>query len=690
MTNLKRYTLYILNIIDILCFMLVYYPAYFLSFSGLFRPHDVYSDYDPTRYSFFFVAVILAYVIVNILSLYSDDKFMERTWMEELIACIKLAFTDLAIVLVFFYLLKISWLFSRMFLIMFFFLFVVFDFALRLLVKKIILPKYQLGKGSEKIVVIADADMIETVVSKLNEKKDWRYEIIGAVVRNDSGHRDNIMNVPVIAANIMDAKDFIETKAWSVIYSPGSLTKQETDQEIKLLLSIGKIIHYTLDEINVPGAYKKIDTLGSVPVMTYYMGKPVAKRALLFTQLADTLICLLFIPLLAAVSLITAVLNLLFSKGPLFNRYVRVGRNGHRYYLLRFRVLNISPDREEGRGKYSPAGRILCFFHLDGLPQILNVISQEMSIVGPKPVSLAKYISLTREERGQYLLCPGIVGRWSVSMDYEIERDNEEWSLGRTILIVLEAILRYLSGTSLRKKWYGEVYEESVILCRELLEEYQPLQYPRTMEPRRQNIFYLIFKRLADIVISVLGIIVCLPVYLLVSVLIIIEDGGMPFYSHSRIGMEGKRIRIYKFRTMREDAGDINKLLTPEQLEEYRKEFKIRDDPRITKIGTFLRQSSIDELPQLFNVLGGSLSLIGPRPVVEEETVNYGDQLEKFLSVKPGLTGYWQAYARNNVGYNDGKRQAMELYYVDHQSLLLDLRIFFKTIGTVISKEGSM
>jgi lipopolysaccharide/colanic/teichoic acid biosynthesis glycosyltransferase len=140
---------------------------------------------------------------------------------------------------------------------------------------------------------------------------------------------------------------------------------------------------------------------------------------------------------------------------------------------------------------------------------------------------------------------------------------------------------------------------------------------------------------------------------------------------------------------MRSDAGNLNTLLTPEQLKQYHREFKIVDDPRITDIGNFLRLSSLDELPQFLNVLFGSMSLVGPRPIVEEETVHYGRDLETFLSVRPGVTGYWQAYARNNAEYKDGKRQKMELYYVNHMSLLFDIKIFFHTFGSVLRRDGA-
>ena len=139
------------------------------------------------------------------------------------------------------------------------------------------------------------------------------------------------------------------------------------------------------------------------------------------------------------------------------------------------------------------------------------------------------------------------------------------------------------------------------------------------------------------------------------------------------------------------DAGNLEDLLTPEQLEQYRKEFKIDEDPRITPIGNFIRKTSLDELPQFFNILFGDMSLIGPRPLVEKEVQEKytEEQQAKLLSATPGVTGYWQAYARNNATYETGERQQMEMYYIEHQSLWLDIKIFFKTFISVIQKEGA-
>ncbi len=205
---------------------------------------------------------------------------------------------------------------------------------------------------------------------------------------------------------------------------------------------------------------------------------------------------------------------------------------------------------------------------------------------------------------------------------------------------------------------------------------------------KKVNRTYLFIKRVIDVVGSFLGLIVLSPIYLIIALCIVFEDGGNPFYRHKRVGQNGRDIYIYKFRSMKKNADNLEKMLTPEQLETFKAEFKIENDPRITKVGNVLRKTSLDELPQLLNILRGELSIIGPRPIVEEELENYGEDADKFLSVKPGLTGYWQAYARNDAVYASGERQKMELYYVDNRSLWFDIKIFFKTFSSVLKKTG--
>lgn len=197
-------------------------------------------------------------------------------------------------------------------------------------------------------------------------------------------------------------------------------------------------------------------------------------------------------------------------------------------------------------------------------------------------------------------------------------------------------------------------------------------------------------KRVFDFVMALLALIVLSLVFLILAIVIKCQDGGPVFYRQMRIGKNGKKIGIYKFRSMKVGADKLEDVLTPEQLELYQKEFKLDDDPRVTRVGNFLRKTSLDELPQLINILGGSLSIVGPRPIIEEEIKVYSEEDQpKFLSVKPGLTGYWQAYARNNATYASGERQKMELYYVDNASFWLDLKIIFRTVIAVIRRDGA-
>ena len=207
---------------------------------------------------------------------------------------------------------------------------------------------------------------------------------------------------------------------------------------------------------------------------------------------------------------------------------------------------------------------------------------------------------------------------------------------------------------------------------------------------RKKNLVYSTAKRVFDICASLVAIILLSPVFLLVSALVYLGDPGPVVYGQIRIGKNGKPFKMCKFRSMYKNSDRMIDQLTPEQKKQYYTEFKIDNDPRITKIGNLLRKTSLDELPQLFNVLFNDMSLIGPRPLIESEIqMNYADTYQELLSVKPGVTGYWQAYARNNATYQSDERQEMELYYVHHASASLDIKILFKTVITVLKREGA-
>ena len=198
---------------------------------------------------------------------------------------------------------------------------------------------------------------------------------------------------------------------------------------------------------------------------------------------------------------------------------------------------------------------------------------------------------------------------------------------------------------------------------------------------------YIKVKRILDCILATIALIILSPIYLIIAIAVKIDSKGPIFFGHTRIGKNGKIIKIYKYRTMVTNAEELIKSFTPEQMREYKENYKLTNDPRITKVGKFLRKTSLDELPQLINIINGDLSIIGPRPVVADELEKYGVNKDKFLSVTPGLTGYWAANGRSNTTYE--QRMEMELYYIDNLSLKMDIKVFFKTILSVLKKEGA-
>ncbi|MRG85075.1 sugar transferase [Salinibacillus xinjiangensis] len=218
----------------------------------------------------------------------------------------------------------------------------------------------------------------------------------------------------------------------------------------------------------------------------------------------------------------------------------------------------------------------------------------------------------------------------------------------------------------------------------------QSYEYQQVQEtPDLSNIYFFV-KRFIDILGALFGLIILFPVLLIISVFYLFGDNkGTVFFKQNRFGKDGKKFSIYKFRSMVVNAEEKLKS-NPMLYEKYiRNNYKLEpgEDPRITKFGQFLRKTSLDELPQLFNVLKGDMSLVGPRPVVEDELVEYGNRRSTFLAVKPGVTGYWQVSGRSEVGYPE--RVDIELYYVFNQSLKLDLKIILKTFLIVVTKKGA-
>lgn len=204
---------------------------------------------------------------------------------------------------------------------------------------------------------------------------------------------------------------------------------------------------------------------------------------------------------------------------------------------------------------------------------------------------------------------------------------------------------------------------------------------------------YKICIKIIDIMAGIVGTLMLAPITLVVLIMRIIkkENDGPIFYEQLRIGKNGKQFRIYKYRTMVMNADEkLGKYLAenPEAKKEYKKYKKLKDDPRITKVGNFLRKTSLDEFPQFINVLKGEMSLVGPRPYLHREKEDMGDVYDTIIKVKPGVTGYWQVNGRNDVSFD--YRIYMDTYYIEHRSLIMDIKIIIKTILKIFKREGAI
>lgn len=196
-------------------------------------------------------------------------------------------------------------------------------------------------------------------------------------------------------------------------------------------------------------------------------------------------------------------------------------------------------------------------------------------------------------------------------------------------------------------------------------------------------------KRIIDVALCLLSAPLSVPLLGLLSIVVFLAGGHSPIYRQERIGRGGKRFILYKFRTMVPNADEyLEQCLkkNPEMAAEWKQNQKLKNDPRITPMGRLLRKTSLDELPQIYNVLKGEMSLVGPRPIVQEEMERYGRYFEYYAMTRPGLTGLWQVSGRNNTTYM--QRIAFDRYYISHWSTGMDCWILFKTVSAVLKGRG--
>lgn len=214
--------------------------------------------------------------------------------------------------------------------------------------------------------------------------------------------------------------------------------------------------------------------------------------------------------------------------------------------------------------------------------------------------------------------------------------------------------------------------------------DFNQYKKPYKIMPKKINRGYLFNKRFMDIILSLLAIVILSPILIIIALIVVIEDPkGGPLFIQERVGLNGKKFNFYKFRSMCVDAED--KLKDLQKLNEAEGPvFKIKNDPRITKFGHIIRNTSIDELPQLFNVLKGEMSLVGPRPPIQREVIQYEAYAKQRLLVKPGLTCFWQVYPhRHDIPFHDWV--ALDIKYAEEQSFYIDCKLIFKTIQVACS-----
>lgn len=199
-----------------------------------------------------------------------------------------------------------------------------------------------------------------------------------------------------------------------------------------------------------------------------------------------------------------------------------------------------------------------------------------------------------------------------------------------------------------------------------------------------ERLGYCFLKRTIDILCSLFGIIILSPLFFVVAILIRLESEGNPIFSQVRVGKDGKTFKMYKFRSMVANAEKLKEKLN-EKNEMTGPMFKMKEDPRVTRIGKFIRKTSIDELPQLINVFKGEMSLVGPRPSLPKEVKEFEDWMMKRFTVKPGLTCYWQVLGRNDIGFEEWMK--LDVKYVKERNILVDIKLIFKTFGVFFGDE---
>ena len=219
------------------------------------------------------------------------------------------------------------------------------------------------------------------------------------------------------------------------------------------------------------------------------------------------------------------------------------------------------------------------------------------------------------------------------------------------------------------------------------MQNYKSLDEEITYEEEKEKTFYIFMKRCIDLILSLIGMIVLIPVFIITAIAIKLDSKGKVIFAQERVGYKGNKFRMYKFRSMVSDAEELkSKLLDKNEMSGPM--FKMKEDPRVTKVGKFIRRTSIDELPQIINVIKGEMSLVGPRPSLPNEVEQFEPWMMERLSVKPGLTCYWQVSGRSDINFDDWMK--LDVKYVRERNLLIDIKLILRTFLVFFGDKHAM
>lgn len=449
-------------------------------------------------------------------------------------------------------------------------------------------------------------------------------------------------------------------------------------------------------------------------------------------RLFDIFVSLSALLLLSPAWLIMAILVRLSSAGPILSREPRVGRNGIKFTRYSFRPIKFEKGRNHAafNAQITAIGAFLRKYKLDKLPQFWNVLRGDMSIIGPSSHS-------RHYETAHMPVRPGIITTvtlavhpnripWTGFKERMLFRDKTKFASTEADRLHARLDWEYIRRSTFRSdtralwlKATSTVYPKKRIsklsgmttisangaVTESLDENFFSVATHVTAHSKpavethvAEEIFpwavfsyrYRTLKRLLDIVLIFCLTPILVPLGALIALVVRLNSSGPVFYRHERIGRFGTPIHVWKFRTMFIHGDRILEehfRNHPDAREEWKSSHKLKSDPRITSIGSFLRKTSLDEIPQALNVLAGEMSLIGPRPIVQAEVAKYGDVFPLYTHVKPGISGLWQVSGRCELTYP--QRVALDAVYVTNWSLRRDLKILVKTIPVLLGGKGA-